>query len=161
MRHSSRLLALMLCLLATDAGARTGFSFVLSGGAQIPPVTTSAVGSGIAVLSDAGDTLVVSFAFSGLQGDYAAAHIHGPGTPAQSAGLRFTFQPVVAPDLRSGTCDNVYAIPAEELNWLTSGLLYVNVHSLFAPNGEMRGQILTDTTPTRRSSFARLKLLYR
>lgn len=161
MLRSSLFLAVMTCVFASEASARTGFAFVLTGAAEIPPLTTTATGSGIAVLSDAGDTLLVSFAFRGLLGDYAASHIHGPGTPTQLSGLRFTLEAVVAPDLRSGTCENRYAIPASEVTWLTSGLFYVNIHSLFAPNGELRGQILADATPTRRSSFARLKALYR
>jgi hypothetical protein len=153
--------AAILCLLGSEASARTGFSLVLSGAAGIPPIVTGASGSGICVLSDAGDTLVISLSFTGIEGDYAASHIHGPGTALQSAGLRFTLQPVVTSDQRSRACENVWAIPAQQRAWMTSGLFYVNVYSAFAPNGELRGQMVADPTPTRRSSFARLKALFR
>lgn len=156
------LLAIALLLLfAAPSSARTGFSFTLSGGSEIPPLETTGAGSGVCLLSDAGDTLVISLSFTGLQGDFAAAHIHGPGSPTQFSGLRFTLEVVPSPDLRSGTCLSVWAIPEVERGWLTSGLFYVNVHSLFSPNGELRGQILADPTPTRRTTFARLKALYR
>ena len=151
----------MLCLLAASAGARTGFSFVLRGASQLPPVTTNATGSGTATLSDVGDTLSISFLFAGLEGDYTMSHVHGPGDSTQSSGLRFTFAPHVTNNLRGGTCDTMWVLQPDEHTWLANGLLYINVHSAFAPNGEIRGQLLGDATPVRRSSFARIKSLYR
>lgn len=157
-----RLLAVMLLLAAPGAAqARTGFSFVLTGGAQLPPVITEASGAGIAVLSESADTLTISFQFAGLTGDYAASHVHGPGTSAQSAGLRLTLSPTLHPGARSGVCDVSWVLQPIERTWLMDGLLYVNVHSQFALNGEIRGQILADVTPVRRTTFGRLRQLYR
>lgn len=140
--------------------ARTGFAFVMTGGAQIPPVTTTATGGGSVVLSDDGTEALLHVEFAGLLGDYVYSHVHGPGTPSQVSGLRITFVFDLAPDLRSGTCDTTWALSSDERDWLAAGLLYVNVHSDYSLNGEIRGQILPDKTPAASSTIGRLKRLF-
>lgn len=140
--------------------ARTGFAFVMTGGAQIPPVTTTAGGNGTVVLSDDGAEAVLHVEFTGLLGDYVYSHVHGPGTPSQVSGLRITLEYDLAPDLRSGVCDTLWALSPEEAVWLSSGLLYINVHSEFSLNGEIRGQILPDQTPVATTTMGRLKRLF-
>jgi hypothetical protein len=64
-----------------------------------------------------------------------AAHIHGPATVQQPAGILL--------DLGVGTPRNVCFSPitSEQRRWLRTGLLYINVHSTAFPAGEIRGQI--------------------
>lgn len=41
-----------------------------------------------------------------------------------------------------------------------AGLLFVNVHSVYSLNDEIRGQILPDKTPVEPTTFGRLKRLF-
>jgi len=68
----------------------------------------------------------------------------------------------------SGTFDGTwratsspYGLSTDRVNALLAGLLYVNIHSANYPSGEIRGQILMGPTPTRGSTWGRIKRLYR
>jgi hypothetical protein len=54
-----------------------------------------------------------------------------------------------------------FAISTTQVGYLTSGLLYFNVHSSTFPGGEIRGQILPEPTPTGVTSWGKIKRLYR
>ena len=106
----------------------------LNGGNEVPPVATSASGSGtITVASD--KSVSGSISTSGLAG--TAAHIH--------AGAAGKNGPVVVPLAKSG--DSGWAVPAgtkftdAQYDSFTKGELYVNVHSAANKAGEIRGQL--------------------
>jgi hypothetical protein len=104
-----------------------------------------------------GDIMTYSFRFSGLSSNATAAHIHGPGTPTQSAGVIVNFDDAangrtITLGAQSGTASGTIsfapttmygAVSGDSLRkLLNSGLLYVNVHSATIGAGEVRGQIV-------------------
>ncbi len=107
---------------------------VLSGDQEIPPVTTSASGTG--TISVAADKSVRgSVTITGVSP--IAAHIHE--APAGKSG------PIVIPLVK--TADNVWSVAegakltdAQYESYKASGLYY-NVHSAAYKGGEIRGQI--------------------
>src|SRR5262245_62234814 len=107
---------------------------VLSGSQEVPPVTTSATGSGTITVG-ADKAVSGSVTTTGVTG--VAAHIH-QGAPGQNGG-------VIIPLTKTG--DNVWSVPAgakltdEQEKAFKAGNLYVNVHSAANKGGEIRGQL--------------------
>jgi CHRD domain len=106
----------------------------LSGSQEVPPVTTSATGSGtITVAAD--QSISGSIKTTGING--TAAHIHMAASGANG--------PVIVPLTKDG--DNGWAVgPGAKLQdahyqAFKDGNLYVNVHSEANKGGELRGQI--------------------
>lgn len=106
----------------------------LSGAQEVPPVTTSASGTGtISVGADkaVGGSIMVK----GINA--TAAHIHE--APKGKNG------PVIVPLTKSG--DNTFSVAAgakltdAQMKALEAGDLYVNVHSAANPDGEIRAQL--------------------
>jgi len=106
----------------------------LSGSQEVPPVTTSATGSGtITVAAD--QSISGKITTTGIKGTAAHIHVAAPGTNG----------PVIVPLTKDG--ENGWAVgPGAKLQdahyqAFKDGNLYVNVHSAAQPNGEIRGQI--------------------
>jgi hypothetical protein len=106
----------------------------LSGSREVPPVTTSASGSGtVSVGSDR--SVKARITVSGMAA--TAAHIH-QGAPAANG-------PVIVPLVKQG--DNVFVaadgakMTEEQHRAYKSGDTYVNVHSAKNPGGEIRAQL--------------------
>jgi len=106
----------------------------LSGSQEVPPVTTSASGSGtITVAPD--KSVSGSITTTGVAA--TAAHIHN-GAPGRNG-------PVIIPLVK--TSDNVWSVPAgarmtdAQHESYRAGNLYVNVHSAANKGGEIRGQL--------------------
>jgi CHRD domain-containing protein len=123
------------CGMMGDRPAGTGGHVVtLAGNNEVPPVTTTAVGTAnVAVHADR--TVVVKVIVQGMTP--TAAHIH-TGAPGANG-------PVIVPFQKVG--DNEFvAASGTKLNdeqWAAykAGNTYVNVHSAKHPGGEIRGQI--------------------
>ena len=112
-----------------------GSKVTLSGTQEVPPVKTSASGSGtITVGSD--KSVSGSVTTSGVNG--TAAHIH-TGAAGQNG-------PVAVP-LAKGADGNTWSVPAgakltdAQYDAYKAGNLYVNVHSAANKGGEIRGQL--------------------
>jgi len=106
----------------------------LSGDQEVPPVTTSAKGSGT-LMFGADKSVSGSVMTTGVNG--TAAHIH-EGAPGKAGG-------VIIPLVKDG--DGKWSVPAgakltdaQEAAY-KAGNLYVNVHSEAHKDGEIRGQI--------------------
>ena len=129
-------LAAAALLLGGYAGAATTdeLKIVLSGGQEIPPVTTSATGTGtIGVAPD--KSVRGSVIITGVT--VTAAHIH-----EAEAGKN---GPIVIP--LTQTADNIWTVPEgtkltdAQYESYKAGKLYYNVHSAAYKGGEIRGQI--------------------
>ena len=130
------MLGVMVTLLAmgVSVASAVDVKVVLSGGQEVPPVTTSATGSGtITVAAD--QSISGKITTTGIKGTAAHIHVAAPGTNG----------PVIVPLTKDG--ENGWAVgPGAKLQdahyqAFKDGNLYVNVHSAANPNGEIRGQI--------------------
>jgi hypothetical protein len=107
---------------------------VLSGNNEVPPVTTSASGSGTVTIA-ADRSVKASITVTGMTA--TASHIHEAAAGANG--------PVIVPFTKTG--DNTFVAPdgakltdAQYASY-KAGNLYVNVHSAKNPGGEVRGQL--------------------
>lgn len=160
----------LLCTvaLASTAAAQTTYIGVLTGATEVPAVATAATGNATVVLNAAGTQLSVSVQFQNLSSVYTASHIHGPAAAGTNAGVKWGF--VGAPagwvfgaGNQSGTLTNFIVngiLPVDVTN-LNAGNFYVNIHSATFPGGELRAQLGSAPVPSLKSTWTRVKSLYR
>ena len=169
MRLRDSFLAAVLGLaFASAALAQTTYTTNMTGGAEVPAVPTTGAGTATVVLNAAQTQLSVTCSFQNLVGVYSLSHIHGPAAPGVNAGVRWGF--VGAPagwvfsnNNHDGQLTNFIATPvtAADVTNLNNGLFYVNIHSDFRPGGEIRGQLGLAPVPTAKTTWHRVKSLYR
>jgi hypothetical protein len=140
------------------------YTATLSGAAEAPPNASPGTGSATVVYNDALHTLRVDFTFSGLTGTTTASHIHaataapGVGTAGVAtqlptfsgfplgvtAGsylstldmtLASSYNPAYV-TAHGGTAGSAEVALAQAL---ADGKAYLNIHTTFAPGGEIRG----------------------
>ncbi len=117
-----------------DMGLGNDNRVMLSGDQEVPPVTTSASGSG-AITIGPDKSVSGSITTTGIAA--IAAHIHD-GAPGKNG-------PVIIPLVK--TSDNVWTVTAgakltdAQHESYRAGNLYVNVHSAAHKGGEIRGQL--------------------
>ena len=115
-------------------GPLTSETITLLGANEVPPVATTASGSGNVTIKADG-SVTARIMVSGMTA--TAAHIH-----EAAAG---TNGPVIVPFTK--TADNTFEAPSgaklteAQLASLKGGKLYVNVHSANNPGGEVRAQL--------------------
>jgi CHRD domain len=105
----------------------------LSGSEEVPPVYTSARGSGSFTIANDG-AVKGSVSTTGISG--TAAHIH-QGAKGQNGG-------VIVPLTKSGdtyTAPDGAKLSEAQMSAFKAGNLYVNVHSAANKGGEIRGQL--------------------
>ena len=109
------------------------FVAMLAGTNEVPPTTSTATGA-VALILDAGRTEV---RYDGTATGIAPTLAHVHGAPAGMNG------PVVFPLMLSGAAvSGKQTVSVEQATALESGGLYVNLHSVTSPMGEIRGQLL-------------------
>jgi hypothetical protein len=126
--------AVAILVAGSPAAWSQDVKVMLSGAQEVPPVTTSASGTGTIIVG-ADKAVSGSVTTTGVVG--VAAHIH-QGAMGQNG-------PVIIPLTK--TADNVWSVPAgaaltdEQDKAFKAGNLYVNVHSAANKGGEIRGQL--------------------
>jgi hypothetical protein len=154
--------------LAAPAMAQTTYICVLSGASEVGPNASPATGNATVVLNAAQTQLSVSVQFQNLVSAYTASHIHGPGPAGTNQPVKWGFIGVPAGWVfngatTSGTLSNflVTGIVAADVTNLNNGQFYVNIHSTTFPGGEIRGQLGASPVPTLKTTWNRVKGLYR
>ena len=117
--------------------APTTFLFHLSGSQEAPPVPSTARGGCFAQFDAASSSL--SMICTHNVTDPAVTHIHR-GAPGVNGPIVFDLGDPTSPIEAVWT-----GMTPQDIADLTSGNLYVNIHSGGRPNGEIRGQILPRT----------------
>ena len=156
LRYPLVVAALALVLAVPAAQADTGFSCTLNGAqAGTPSLGT---GSGTVVVANSQLSLVYNVTYTGLGTNRTNQHIHGPAAPGATAGV---IVPFTGTGTTSGTLAGTAACTPTIVGYMLAGNTYVNIHSSGYPAGEIRGQLYTDATPARGTSWSRIKTLYK
>ena len=107
----------------------------LSGKHEVPPHAGTAKGQAEGVLDTDTLTLTWNVTYEGLTGPAIGAHIHGPVSPGNNAGILIPFPSTDSPITGSQT------ITQDQSDDILNGMTYVNVHTQAHPGGEIRGQL--------------------
>lgn len=122
------------------------FAATLDGGQEVPPNDSAAEGSGTVVID--ADTLQMTAAVTTSDLAGTAAHIH-VGAVGESGPIVF---PLTETEPGSGVWTTSAALTQDQYDTLLAGEYYFNVHSTAFPDGEIRGQILTQRFDTAEST---------
>jgi len=139
--------------------ADTGFTVSLNGANERPtPVATPGTGSGTIIMNNAQTQVTYSITYQDLLGTRTAQHIHGPASVNEAAGVMVGLS---GTGTTSGTLAGVVAVTAIQARIILNDSSYVNIHTTSFPGGEIRGQVHPDVTPTRATTWGRIKRLFR
>lgn len=152
-----------VAVLPAASAAPITFSAVLNGVSEAPPNASPGAGFAQVIFDPDAHTMRVQADFSGLIGMTTAAHIHCctadvftgtagvatttptfPGFPAGVTGGSYdqTFNMLLASSYRPGFVTAEGTIAAAEaalFEAMVEGRTYFNIHTTFAPGGEIRG----------------------
>lgn len=135
-RTAATLAALGLVTACSNMSGMMGMRNVaLTGGEEVPPVSTAASGYGSVWVNAADKTVHAKVTVTGMKA--TAAHIHQGAAGANG--------PVIVPFTRTG--DDTFEAPAAtkltdaQYDAYKAGNTYVNVHSAAHPGGEVRSQL--------------------
>lgn len=112
----------------------TGYKFALTGTEEVPPVTTTATGNCTVGIST--DHTKANVRCTHNLKNVSGAHIHD-GPVGADGSVVCDLEPTNSKDPIVHTCD----LTADLYTKLTTGALYINIHTLANPGGELRGQI--------------------
>ena len=131
-------IASVLSLNISMAFAATShYSAALSVGAEAPGKTGPGVGNAEGSFDSSTSKFTYTITYSGLSGPVTAAHFHGPAAPGANAGVALDMKGDLASPIHGET-----TLTADQAEWLTKGLWYINLHTAENPKGEVRGQVL-------------------
>jgi hypothetical protein len=187
-------MALLAAFAMSLPAAPVYFRAFLDGPSEEPPNASPGVGYTIVGIDPVAHTLSVNVEFSGLIGNVTVSHIHvinGPGDantsdtngpvatttptfPGFPAGVTSgnyanVFDTLLASTYRPGFLTDAGGTPQDAENALFAGIMegraYLNIHSNFAPGGEIRGFLAPVPEPATvgltAAAFAGLLLLRR
>jgi hypothetical protein len=157
LRHLAALIVVIAALVPAASFAGTGFSAVLNAAQEVPTNASPATGVGTCVLNDAQTQLSYTVTYSGLVALRTASHFHGPALAGTNAPVVFG---IASAGPTAGTITGTWTLTPTNVSDLFAGKLYLNVHSQTYPGGEIRGQLSMDVTPTRSTSWGRIKRLF-
>ena len=119
--------------------APVSFTVDLSGGEQVPPVTTSGSGKADLTYDAATRTVTWSITFEGLSSPATMAHFHGPA--AAGANGPVTIWLSKKGEAAESPIKGEATLTPEQAKEFDAGQWYINVHSKDHPAGEIRGQV--------------------
>ena len=107
----------------------------LSGGTEVPPITSKGAGTATVTLDTAAKQVTYSVTYTGLTEPATAAHIHCGAAAGANAGVAVKFDNPASPI--SGSSPVTDAQIAD----LQAGKCYVNIHTATNKGGEIRAQL--------------------
>jgi hypothetical protein len=122
------------------------FQALLTGAAEVPgPGDDNAIGHVVIMTEPANDRICWVVSWNRVDGTVFAAHIHGPATISQPAGVvlpLFMGQTFRGTGINQGCATDAALSPLIDALVADPGMYYVNVHSLpLFPGGAIRGQL--------------------
>lgn len=141
------LVAAIPLLLSAPAWADV-YAFVgmpLTASQEIPATTSSGYGTVTALYDSATKTLSYSAVWQLHSGSSAsAAHFHGPAAVGASAGVAIALP--TQPTGNAGKSIGTVTLSASQETDLLAGRWYFNIHSSLAAGGELRAQLIENST---------------
>lgn len=122
-----------------------GYYTEMDGAQQVPMNNTMAKGVAAINLSLDGKTLEVKAVIDGLSGAIMGAHLH-KGAAGMNGGLLVDLSSMISANGRAlyGVVEIDDSIKSVFQNYVKMGMVYLNIHTMANPNGEVRGQIKYD-----------------
>ncbi|HEX6181981.1 MAG TPA: CHRD domain-containing protein [Chitinophagaceae bacterium] len=111
-----------------------------SGGQEVPPNGSPAVGTIVGTYNDQTNTISFSIIFSGLVANTTVAHFHGPAPVGVGAGVAILHAGFPL-GVTSGSYSATNVLTDAQEAQLLAGLWYSNIHTTTFPGGELRAQI--------------------
>ena len=110
----------------------------LSPKSEVPPIDSNASGSVSIKFDKKTSLLSYEITFANLTGPVTAAHFHGPAPVGKNAVVAVPIKGALMSPMSGGVTLN-----AAQSADLLAGMWYVNLHTAAHPNGEIRGQVIT------------------
>jgi CHRD domain/PEP-CTERM motif len=153
------------------------FAVTLSGANEVPPVSPAGTGQALVTLDPTAQTLQLNITFSGLTSNTVAAHIHCclpnpfqtgvnvgvattvpafPGFPIEPNGVTsFNYSSAVFDLTQAGSYNPAFVTlqgglsqaEASFIAGVLTGRVYLNVHTVNNPGGEIRGFLFATPEP--------------
>jgi len=166
MRRACAVLLWLLAGAAPAAAAPISYYAFLDGPSEAPiPINSPGTGVTVVTVDAAANTMRVNVSFKDLVGNTTMAHIHLSATPGTGVGGVVTQVPTFAGfplGVTAGTYDRLFdmtlpssynptflnnasnggstaSAQAAVFQGIADGRAYLNIHSTFAPGGEIRG----------------------
>ena len=136
-RKFSYLMSLTALLFSMSTFAQETYRARLSPMPTTPQTVTEITGEGEVILTLSGNTLSVEGNFSGMSSNATGAHLHN-GPPAQPGPVAATLE---IDQATGGEISATLELTDEQVEALRNNELYVQVHSVDNPPGELRGWI--------------------
>jgi hypothetical protein len=115
------------------------YNMQLSGSQEVPANPSTATATVTVTLNRTTGEVTVSGNFNGLTSNASAAHIHGPAAVGINGPI---LVPLTVPASTSGTVTGTGTMTNVQMDDMTGGMTYINIHSTNLPNGEIRAQIV-------------------
>lgn len=121
------------------------FKNVANAQQEFPPsLSSSGKGTVDATYNDSSKLFSYTITYSNLSGNSSAAHFHGAALPGANAGVQIGI--AITTGTTSGFKSGTATLTLTQQGQLLAGLWYLNVHSSAFPGGEIRGQLIPQTT---------------
>jgi hypothetical protein len=130
--------ALSAVFVSAASAATINYTAKLSGRREVPKTDSKGTGKLDATFDTNTKEFNYTLTFDGLSGPATAAHIHGPATRAENAGVVAALGDKTPTSPITGSV----TLTDDQGKFLRSDKLYVNVHTAANPGGEIRGQIM-------------------
>lgn len=120
-------------------GAKYSISGSASGDQEVPAVSTTATGTLSGSYDTASKSLIYSINWTGLSGEAAMAHFHGPASAGETAPPIETL--TIVNNGAAGSAKDTITASAALHSALVAGKVYYNIHTAAHPDGEIRGHV--------------------
>ena len=108
----------------------------MTGGNQVPAVTTDAIGVATVTFNDDYTTATINATVSNLSSGFAGVHIH-EAQPGETGDVIFN----LSADYVKGRVQSIIDVTREDVANFMEGNYYINLHTENNPGGELRGNL--------------------